>query len=66
LIRSTAFSAFLFSGNDTMDNFGKEILADIFPPTNRRENIGLCITGKGINSHTLPDMGNHRQSSTLQ
>lgn len=49
-----------------MAQYMEERLADIFPPTIRRENIGLYIAVKAINSHTLPDMGNHRQSRTQE
>ena len=49
-----------------MDNFGKEILADTFQPLIRRESIGLCIADEALHYESLPDKGNHRQSSTLQ
>lgn len=66
MIRSITFSAFLFSVNNTMDNFGKDRLADISPPAIRRRNIGIDMTDEVLNLGTLPDMGNHRQSRTQE
>ncbi len=46
-----------------MDNPLRKRSADVFPPAIRRENIGLNMIDE-IGVWTLPDMGNHRQSST--
>jgi len=49
-----------------MENLCDKRLADTFPPSIRRKSVGLSIADKAFNDGTLPDKGNHRQSSTLQ
>ena len=49
-----------------MNNILGKRLADTFQPSIRRESIDLSITDEAFNDGTLPDKGNHRQSSTLQ
>ena len=49
-----------------MENLCEKRLADTFQPLIRRESIGLCIADEALHYESLPDKGNHRQSSTLQ
>jgi len=49
-----------------MENLCEKRLADTFQPLIRRESIGLCIADEVLHYESLPDKGNHRQSSTLQ
>jgi len=47
-----------------MNNILGKRLADTFQPSIRLESIGLCMADEALNDETLPDKGNHRQSST--